>query len=124
MLNELDFYRNRPLSYSQEEIQAHYNCEDPWLNPCTDWFGEALKNASFQREANMSVSGGSEAIRYFLSFGGLTEDGYYENSATRYNQYDFRTNLDGRLSDNLTLSLDLRSEERRVGKECRSGWET
>src|SRR5690625_4830349 len=74
MLNELDFYRNRPLSYSQEEIQAHYNCEDPWLNPCTDWFGEALKNASFQREANMSVSGGSEAIRYFLSFGGLTED--------------------------------------------------
>lgn len=107
MLNELDFYRNRPLSYSQEEIQAHYNCEDPWLNPCTDWFGEALKNASFQREANMSVSGGSEAIRYFLSFGGLTEDGYYENSATRYNQYDFRTNLDGRLSDNLTLSLDL-----------------
>lgn len=107
MLNELDIYRDRPLSYTQEEVQAHYNCADPWLNPCTDWFDEALKSTSYQREANLSVSGGSETIRYFLSFGGLSEDGYYENSATKYNQYDFRTNLDGKLSDNITLSLDI-----------------
>src|SRR5699024_4174717 len=62
---------------------------------------------SFQTKANMSIAGGSESMRYFLSFGGLTEDGYYENSATRYNQYNFRSNLDGEVTENITLSFDV-----------------
>ncbi|MEX0895164.1 MAG: SusC/RagA family TonB-linked outer membrane protein, partial [Balneolaceae bacterium] len=107
MLNEIDNYRGFGDRYSQEEIQCHAQQQDPWNCPDTDWFDEALKPASYQSRADMSVSGGSEAFRYRLSFSGQTEDGYYENSATRYNEYSFRSNLDGQLSDNVSLAFDV-----------------
>ncbi|MEX0647880.1 MAG: TonB-dependent receptor [Balneolaceae bacterium] len=119
MLNEIDNYAGSGDRYSQAEIDCHRNQEDPWLCPDTDWFGDALKPMSFQTRTDMSVSGGSETIRYYLSFGGLTEDGYYENSATRYNEYGFRSNIDGQLSDNITLSFDVlgRLEDRNYPTE-------
>lgn len=107
MLNELDLYRGRTPAYSDEEIQKYREGADPWLYPNTDWFAEALKPLSMQTRASASISGGSDNMKYFLSFGGLTEDGYYRNSATRYNQYDFRSNIDGQISDNFTLSFDV-----------------
>src|SRR5439155_11247083 len=38
---------------------------------------------------------------------GQTEDGYYRNSATRFNQYSFRSNIDGRVTDHLSLRFDV-----------------
>lgn len=114
MLNEIDRYRGNDVRYSEERIQNHREVSDPWLYPDTDWFAEALKPVSYQSKADMSVSGGSESIRYNLSLGALTEDGYYENSATRYNQYNFRSNLDGQINDNISLRFDVsgRMEDR------------
>ncbi|MDR8392543.1 TonB-dependent receptor [Aliifodinibius sp. S!AR15-10] len=119
MLNEIDNYRGLGDRYSQEQINCHRNQEDPWLCPDTDWFDEALKPISFQSRADMSVSGGSESVKYYLSFSGLTEDGYYENSATRYNEYSFRSNIDGQLSDYISLSFDAlgRFEDRNFPTE-------
>jgi TonB-dependent starch-binding outer membrane protein SusC len=107
MLNEIDIYRGFGPRYSQEEINCHAQQLDEWACPDTDWFNEALKTASYQSRADMSVSGGSSTMRYYLSFSGLTEDGFYRNSATRYNEYGFRSNIDGQLSENLTLSFDV-----------------
>ncbi|MFH5834064.1 SusC/RagA family TonB-linked outer membrane protein [Halalkalibaculum sp. DA3122] len=119
MLNEIDNYRGLGDRYTQEQIDCHRNQEDPWLCPDTDWFAEALKPMSFQSRADMSVSGGGESIKYYLSFSGLTEDGYYENSATRYNEYSFRSNIDGQLSESITLSFDAlgRFEDRNFPTE-------
>ncbi|MDR8392426.1 TonB-dependent receptor [Aliifodinibius sp. S!AR15-10] len=108
MLNEIDHYRGRPLSYSEDDIQKYGNPNyDPWLYPDTDWFSEVLKPMSYQTKADMSVSGGNESVSYYLSFGGLTEDGFYENSATRYNQYNFRSNIDGTINDFINLRFDV-----------------
>lgn len=119
MLNEIDNYRGLGDRFTQAEIDCHRLQQDPWRCPDTDWFSEALKPLSMQSRADMSVSGGSESMRYFLSFSGLTEDGYYRNSSTRYNEYSFRSNLDGRLSENVTLSVDLlgRFEDRNFPTE-------
>lgn len=119
MLNELDTYAGSSERYSQEEIDCHRNQEDPWLCPDTDWYDEALKPMSYQTRADMSVSGGSESIQYYLSFGGLTEDGYYRNSATNYNEYSFRSNIDGNINENISLSFDVlgRLEDRNYPTE-------
>jgi TonB-linked SusC/RagA family outer membrane protein len=119
MLNEIDNYRGLGDRFTQAEIDCHRLQQDPWRCPDTDWFSEALKPLSMQSRADMSVSGGSESMRYFLSFSGLTEDGYYRNSSTRYNEYSFRSNLDGQLSENVTLSVDLlgRFEDRNFPTE-------
>lgn len=107
MLNEIDMYNGRDPSYSEERIEAHQNGEDEWLYPDTDWFGEVLKPMSMQSRVDLSVSGGSDDLQYYLSMGAMTQDGYYRNSATRYNQFNFRSNIDGQLSEHIELGFDV-----------------
>lgn len=107
LLNEIDGYRNRPPRYTPQDIQAFRDGSDPWSYPNTDWFGEVLKPWSGQNYGNISVSGGSENLKYFLLLGAKGQDAYYYNSATKYTQYDFRSNLDGKLSDHVNISFDI-----------------
>ncbi len=109
MLNEIDRYRGNDPRFDQEEIQRHENIEeqDPWLYHDTDWFSEALKPVSLQTQADVSMSGGTESMQYRVSLGALTEDGYYENSATGYNQYQFRSNIDGQVNENINIQFDV-----------------
>lgn len=107
MLNEIDEYRNRPLRFTQEEIQMFRDGSDPWRYPDTDWYGEVIKPVSKQDNLNLSVSGGNENVKYFVSLGKLTEDGFYKKSATKYNQYNFRSNLDAKITDFLSIAVDL-----------------
>src|SRR5437764_12565752 len=62
-----------------------------------------MKALSFQTKGNVALRCSSEHLGYYLSLTGQTEDGYYRNSATRYNQYSFRSNIDGKVSNNLNV---------------------
>src|SRR5437773_8161464 len=107
MLNEINTYRNLPPAYTADQVQKTQAGADPWLYPNTDWFGAVIKPVSLQTRGNVALRGSGERIGYYLSLGGLTEDGYYRNSATRYNQYSFRSNIDGRVTDHLSLRFDV-----------------
>lgn len=107
MLNEIDLYRGRTPRYSDENIQKFGDGSDPWNYPNTDWFAEVLKPWSAQNNTNMQISGGSENLRYLVALGRRFQDGYYKHSATNYSQYDFRSNLDGKLSDHISIGVDL-----------------
>jgi len=118
MLNEIAYY-NDPGSglnqvYSAADIQAYSDGSDPWGHPNTDWFDEVFKPWSMQHNENISISGGSERLRYFLSLGNKFQDATYYNSATYYSQQDFRSNIDGQITDNIDVSFDVagRSENR------------
>src|SRR5436190_13065430 len=107
MLDEIDTYRNRTPRYSPVEIQKYRDGADPWLYPNTDWFAAVIKPVSLQTRASAALRGSSDRIGYYLSLGGEKEDGYYRNSATWYGQYNFRSNIDGQVSDHLALRFDL-----------------
>src|SRR5437762_2689430 len=107
MLNEINLYRNLPLAYTQDQIDKTRASADPWRYPNTDWFAAVIKPMSLQTRGNVALRGSGDRIGYYLSLGGLTEDGYYRNSATRYNQYSFRSNIDGRVTDHLGLRFDV-----------------
>jgi TonB-linked SusC/RagA family outer membrane protein len=107
MVNEIDFYRNNAPTYSDEAIQKYKDGSEPWLYPNTDWFKEVFKPSSRQNYANVSLSGGGDAIKYFISGGYKFQDGIYKNSATNYTQADFRSNIDAKIAKNIHLSLDV-----------------
>ena len=109
MLNEIDRYRGDSPRRSEEEIDRYRNIsdQDPWVYHDTDWYDEGLKNYSMETEATAAVSGGNESVNYRVSFRGLTEDAYYRNSATRYSQGEFRSNLDIDITDNIRMGADL-----------------
>ncbi len=107
LLNEIKSYAGRPARFTVEDIQKFKDGSDPWGHPNTDWFKETIKPSSPQRYGNLSLSGGAERIKYFVSIGSNFQDGMYRNSATNYSQADFRSNLDAKISDNIRLSFDL-----------------
>lgn len=107
MLNELDLYRERDLRYTDEDIELFANGNDPWGHPNTDWFAETFKNWTPQNSYNASVAGGSEFLKYYVSLGSKFQDGIYKNSATYFKQYNFRTNIDGKLSKHINLGFDV-----------------
>lgn len=114
MLNEIAYYAGKTPVYTAQQIQKFADGSDPWNYPNTNWFKEVLKPWSGQNYGNVSLSGGSDNMRYFVSLSSKSQDGYYYNSGTKYKQYDFRSNLDGNVNKYISLGFDVmgRMEDR------------
>jgi TonB-linked SusC/RagA family outer membrane protein len=108
LLNEIN-----PGTYSDKDIELFRNGSDPIGHPNIDAFDTMLR-AGVQTQHNASVSGGSKNIQFYTSLGYQYQDNYYKNSASDYNQYNFRSNIDFELSKDLKISTDIsfRQEDR------------
>jgi TonB-linked SusC/RagA family outer membrane protein len=116
--NEISYYRNPAGGmnqfYDEDELQIFADGSDPINYPNTDWAASTLKKYSLQHQHNLSVSGGTEKIRYFVSLGKLFQDGIYKDGATKYDQYSFRSNIHAEVTKGLGVDLLLsgRQEDR------------
>lgn len=106
-------------NFSPESIRKYADGSDPWGFPNTDWFGAAFRTWAPQSRHNLSISGGSDAIRYFASVGYVFQDAVYKNSATNYKQYNFRTNIDATINPYIKtfIGVAARREQRRLPTE-------
>jgi TonB-linked SusC/RagA family outer membrane protein len=114
-LNEIetDIYGRNPL-YNDEQIQKFRDGSDPTNYPNVNWMDETLRNVAPQTQHNLSISGGAEKVKYFISAGYQFQDNYYHNSASNYKQYNLRSNIDVQATDYLKLfvNISLRQEDR------------
>jgi TonB-linked SusC/RagA family outer membrane protein len=106
-------------AFSPDALQGYAAAADPWIYPNTDWFDATFKDWSYQSRHNITLSGGSEDVKYFSSIGYFDQDAYYKNSGTRYQQYNFRINTDIRVSDHIKTKLGFgyRKEDRKYPTE-------
>ncbi|GGG89272.1 SusC/RagA family TonB-linked outer membrane protein [Parapedobacter pyrenivorans] len=117
--NEIDYYSNPSGGmnqfYSEADIQKFRDGSDPDRYPNTDWQQEVLAGTALQNQHNLSVSGGTERTRYFVSAGTLMQDGLFKEGVTKYNQYNFRSNIDMDVTERFKAGLSLagREEKRR-----------
>ncbi|ADB38495.1 SusC/RagA family TonB-linked outer membrane protein [Spirosoma linguale] len=101
-------------AFTPDDIKKFQDGSDPWGHPNTDWFGAALKTWSPQSRHTLQLVGGNENVKYLTSVNYQNQDAYYKNSATGYKQYDFRLNLDAKVSKyiNLVTGVVGRQENR------------
>ncbi|MDR1980438.1 MAG: TonB-dependent receptor [Tannerellaceae bacterium] len=114
MLNEIETgIYGRSERYTAEEIQKFKNGSDPINYPNTDAFKEIVGTA-LQTQHNLSLSGGTDKVRFFTSLGYQYQDNYYKQGVSDYNQYNLRSNIDITPHKNLTVTVNLaaRQEER------------
>ncbi len=109
MVNENDSYYGMTPTYSNEILNIYKNDanKDPWLYPETNWYDEVYRNFSPETYGNVSVSGGSESVKYFLSLGANYQEGIHKNSGNNYSQVNFRSNIDGQITDNIKIGFDI-----------------
>jgi len=91
--------------YTDAELQKFKDGSDPDHYPNTDWYGMTLKKSALQHNHNVSVSGGTGKVKYFVSLGYLNQGGLWDN--LDYNKYNVRSNLDINITKTTTLSIDL-----------------
>ena len=115
IMNEIYYYASPSngmnQAYSDEQIQKFKNGSDPLNYPNTDWEKTTLKKVALQNQQNLSVSGGTENVKYYVSLGTIYQDGLYKNGITKYHQYNFRSNIDANITQRLKVSLSLAGRE-------------
>lgn len=83
------------------------------IYPDMDWYDYLFKNVSPQYKTNLTISGGSERIRYFVALGYLSQDGQLKNLDSRYNnnykysRYNYRSNLDIDVTNSTLMKLTI-----------------
>ena len=102
LMNELylDAGNPNPL-YSQEMIDNYQNGVDSELYPNVNWLDAIRKNTASNTRGDITVSGGSDILRYALVASYYGERGLLVadktkdwNSSTRLNKYNIRSNVD------------------------------
>ena len=110
--NEGVFYRagrnpaNYTPQYTDAQIQKMRDGSDPNLTPNTDWVGLTLHD-SYVKNLNFQVNGGSDKVRYLLSFGSLKQNGNFYGNTMLYKQYNFRAKVDMELTKNLIVGANI-----------------
>ena len=97
--------------YNDTQVQHYIDQDDPISYPNTDWFKEIIKPRSFQHKYGVSINGGSERAAYFVQFNGQYQDGIYYKSATNYDQYNLRSNIDIQVTKSLKLGVDINARQ-------------
>lgn len=92
--------------YKPDQIQKMRDGSDPNLNPNTDWVGLTL-HSSYVKNYNLQVNGGSDKVRYLLSFGSLEQNGNFNGNTMLFKQYNFRAKFDIELVKNLNVGANI-----------------
>lgn len=100
--------------WKPEELQKFKDGSDPYLYPNSNWLDAVLKTNTWQTINNLSVTGGSDIIKYYVNVGYTLQDGLYHtdpkneyNTNTRINRYNFRSNVDINVFKNFIIQLGL-----------------
>jgi TonB-dependent starch-binding outer membrane protein SusC len=110
MIREVESYRGvdeSNMMFSEEDIAKFESGDYPWTHPNTNWYDETLKNYSSSRNHNFSLSGGTKNITYYGSFGSQFDDGIFKNSATSYSRYNFKSNINAKINEYISVGLDI-----------------
>ncbi|HLP37713.1 MAG TPA: TonB-dependent receptor [Lacibacter sp.] len=82
--------------------------------PQVDWWNEAVRDYGSQKNYNLSARGGSQFMRYFVSFGYLDDGDIYKTTANedfdpqfRVQRYNWRTNFDFDITKSTVFSINF-----------------
>lgn len=73
----------------------------------TNWTDEIFNKVAPQQQYNLSINGSSKKIDYFVNLGYMNQMGSYKSGSLNYNRWNFRSNVDARITKRLRTSLQL-----------------
>ena len=96
---------------TQDEIIQNPNNPQLWSDGYdrgqanNDWYDIVYKNSTFTQEHNISASGGSEDIQYYVSGNYLDQDGLVKLNTDTFNRYTGTLKLDAKVTDWAKVSV-------------------
>lgn len=100
--------------FTQKQIDMTASGADPYMYPNVNWFDELFTRFSNNEQASISVRGGGERARYYVTAAYIRDNGnLYNNPDTDYStnihikRYNFRSNIDINVTKTTILSLEI-----------------
>lgn len=108
LINE-GYYNSNPKSgknqyFSEDKIAEWRNGNDPLKYPNTNWIDETFKPSTSTNHV-VSLSGGSDKIRFYGSFGYMNNPGVLENAGMK--KYTVRLNMDADVTSWLNIGMQI-----------------
>ena len=106
-------YASTGIKFNQDVMDHFRKGDMPRTFPNTDWIGYMMKDAAWQEQVNVNVSGGTEKVRYFISAGFLNQNSLFktfsknDDETFKFNRFNYRANLDIDVSKYSQLALTL-----------------
>ena len=101
------------LGFSPFVIDMFRTNEDPIMFPNVDWNDYLFKNLAWQTQHNLTLSGGGERFRYFVSLGYLLQDGMLKQLGEsydpnyQYKRFNYRSNVDIDITKSTLLKVNI-----------------
>ena len=101
------------LGFSPFVIDMFRTNEDPIMCPNVDWNDYLFKNLAWQTQHNLTLSGGGERFRYFVSLGYLLQDGMLKQLGEsydpnyQYKRFNYRSNVDIDITKSTLLKVNI-----------------
>ena len=95
-------------TYTGKDIELFVSGADPWEHPNTDWYGELIKKWTTASRYNLNIDGGlNGGMTYYVSLGFKQDDAMYQQSSTKYNQFNIRTKVSLPITDWLRTDVNI-----------------
>lgn len=89
-------------AYSQEQLEAYRNG-----TAGTDWWNETMRSSAPQTSHNLSMTGGTEKVKYYMSIGYMDQGGIIRSGDWNYQRYNVRSNLSVEVAKGVDVELRL-----------------
>ncbi len=94
------------VPYTPEQIEKYYEATEPGFYN-TDWASKILRDYAPMQHYNLSLRGGADAVKYYAFLGAMNQESFWKKNGGDYNRYNFQTNLDAEVTDNLSMGLTV-----------------
>lgn len=88
-------------------LEAYKTGSDPITYPSCNWWEATSKNWTSTTNHSVSLSGGSEKVRFYTSAQYMWQDAIYKKAAQDYSQAQFVSNIDAQVTNKIRFSLDI-----------------
>lgn len=100
LMNERELNNHRPFLFSKEQINEYRD----GTKQSTDWAHMGQREFAPQQQHNVSVNGGSDKIDYFVNFGYLDQESFFESNSLNFQRYNIRSNITAQITDRIKAS--------------------
>ena len=115
MANEAKITRNLEPLYKADELEIFRLGLDPDLYPNVNWIDELLRKGSWSTRATLSMNGGGNTARYYVSGSYLDQQGMYKvdkalkdyNTSANFRRWNYRMNVDIDITKSTLLKVGV-----------------
>src|SRR5882757_8195920 len=105
-VNEYDALVGQQPTYTAAQLQKYQDGSDPLGYPSTNWWKTVMRPWSFQNNDVMSLRGGTDKVKYYLSGQYLRQNSMYRGGSDFYTNKNGRANVDIQATPTLRIGLD------------------